>query len=314
VPRKMIGTDAFQEVDTIGITRPCTKYNYMVRNAQEVVPIVREAFYLARTGRPGPVLIDVPKDVTAEKAPFVYPTELRLPGYRPSLKADQQQIEDALRRVLAAKRPVLYVGGGVIHSGAADELLQLAEALHIPVTPTLMGLGCFPAAHPLCLGMLGMHGTYCANMAISDSDLLLAIGVRFDDRVTGKLDTFAQKAEIIHIDIDASSVHKNVRAHCGIVGDAKSAMQQMLDTLRGAEKPPARERLDAWWRQIEDWRARVPLVYLDASDAIKPQQLCEKLDRLTGGNAIIATDVGQHQMWLAQYYGFRRPRQSLTSG
>lgn len=314
VPRKMIGTDAFQEVDTIGITRPCTKYNYMVREAQEIVPIVREAFYLARTGRPGPVLIDVPKDVTAEQAPFVDSDGLRLRGYSPSLKADQRQIEDALQRILEARRPVLYIGGGILHSGGADELLQLAEALHIPVTPTLMGLGCFPSAHPLCLGMLGMHGTYTANMAISESDLLLAIGVRFDDRVTGKLDTFARGAEIIHIDIDDSSISKNVRVHCAIVADARSAMQQMLEALRTAEHPPAPERLDDWWRQIRAWKERVPLVYLDSSDTIKPQQLCEKLDQITGGNAIIATDVGQHQMWLAQYYGFRRPRQSLTSG
>jgi acetolactate synthase-1/2/3 large subunit len=314
VPRKLIGTDAFQEVDTIGITRPCTKYNYMVRDVQEIVPIVQEAFHLARTGRPGPVLIDVPKDVTAETAPFVHPAELRLPGYRPSKKADQQQVEDALRRVLEARRPVLYVGGGVIHSGGSEELLKLAEALNIPVTPTLMGLGCFPSAHPLCLGMLGMHGTYCANMAVTESDLLLAIGVRFDDRVTGRVDTFAQGAEIIHIDVDDSSVNKNVRAHCAIVADAKSAMQQMLEALESAPQPSSPERLGAWWQQIERWKARSPLVYLDSSDAIKPQQLCEKLDRMTGGNAIIATDVGQHQMWIAQYYGFRNPRQSLTSG
>lgn len=314
VPRKMIGTDAFQEVDIIGITRPCTKYNYMARNAQELAPMVHEAFYLARTGRPGPVLIDVPKDVTAEKVAFVQPTELRLPGYRPSLRADQRQIEEALERVLAAKRPVLYVGGGIIHSGAADELLRLAEALRFPVTPTLMGLGCFPSAHPLSLGMLGMHGTYCANMAVSQSDLLLAIGVRFDDRVTGRVDTFARGAEIIHIDVDDSSLNKNVRAHCAIVADAKSAMQQMLEALEANANVPSQQRLDGWWHQIQAWKMRAPLVYLDSSDTIKPQQLCEKLDRMTGGNAIIATDVGQHQMWIAQYYGFRQPRQSLTSG
>jgi len=313
VPRKMIGTDAFQEVDTIGITRPCTKYNYMVRNAQEIAPIVHEAFYLAGTGRPGPVLIDVPKDATAELAPLVHSTGLRLPGYRPSLKADPRQIEHALQKVLAARRPVLYVGGGIIHSGGSDELLRLAEALHIPVTPTLMGLGCFPSAHPLSLGMLGMHGTYCANMAVSGADLLLAIGVRFDDRVTGRLDTFARGAEIVHIDVDDSSLSKNVPAHCAIVADAKSAMQQMLDVLQRTVEPGA-GRLDSWWQQIEVWKAHAPLVYLDSSDTIKPQQLCEKLDAITGGQAIIATDVGQHQMWIAQYYGFRRPRQSLTSG
>lgn len=313
VPRKMIGTDAFQEVDTIGITRPCTKYNYMVRDVSELASIVREAFYLARTGRPGPVLVDIPKDVSAQKGPFLPQGELRLPGYRPSLRADQQQVERALQRVLQAQRPVLYVGGGIVHSGAADELLRLAEILHIPVTPTLMGLGCFPSAHSLSLGMLGMHGTYWANMAISHADVIFAVGVRFDDRVTGALEKFAPHAEIVHIDIDDSSLSKNVFAHFPILGDAKSVMQQMLDVL-GTDAAPPPARLDSWWQQIEEWRARCPLAYLDASDAIKPQQLCEKLDRMTGGNAIIATDVGQHQMWIAQYYGFRRSRQLLTSG
>jgi acetolactate synthase I/II/III large subunit len=314
VPRKMIGTDAFQEVDTIGITRPCTKYNYMVRDAKELAPIVQEAFYLARTGRPGPVLIDVPKDVTAEKGPLPPPAEPQLPGYRPSLPADRQQVEYALHRVLAATRPVFYVGGGIIHSGASEELLQLAEVLHLPVTPTLMGLGCFPAAHPLCLGMLGMHGTYWANMAMYEADLLLAIGVRFDDRVTGALDKFAPNAEIVHVDVDDSSLSKNVYAQHAIVGDAKAVMRQMLDMLSARKDPPRPERLDAWWRQIEAWKAHAPLQYKDSSDSIKPQQLCQELDRLTGGQAIIATDVGQHQMWVAQYYGFRYPRQLLTSG
>src|SRR5258707_85734 len=314
VPRKMIGTDAFEEVDSIGITRLCTKYNYMVRDLQELAPIVHEAFYLASTGRPGPVLIDVPKDVCTERSSIAQSAKLRLPGYRPSLGADQEQIERALERVLAAKRPVLYVGGGIIHSGASEELLRLAEVLHLPVTPTLMGLGCFPAAHPLCLGMLGMHGTYWANMAVSGADLLLAIGVRFDDRVTGALDKFARQAEIVHIDVDASCLSKNVHAHCAIVGDAKSALRQMLDVLREKSSQPSAERLDSWWRQIDSWKAQGPLTYTNSSEVIKPQKLCQELDRITGGQAIIATDVGQHQMWLAQYYGFRQPRQSLTSG
>jgi acetolactate synthase-1/2/3 large subunit len=314
VPRKMIGTDAFQEVDTIGITRPCTKYNYMVRNVREIAPIVQEAFYLARTGRPGPVLIDVPKDVTAEKTSFMESAELRLPGYQPCLRADQEQVEQALERVLAARRPVFYIGGGIVHSNAADELLRLAEILQIPVTPTLMGLGCFPAGHPLCLGMLGMHGTYWANMAVSNADLLLSIGVRFDDRVTGALDKFAPQAEIVHVDIDASSLDKNVRTHWMIEGDAKTVMQQMLDVLLEHKLQPAAARLAPWWQQIEKWKAHAPLAYKESSEVIKPQQLCQELDRLTGGQAIIATDVGQHQMWVAQYYGFRRSRQSLTSG
>jgi acetolactate synthase-1/2/3 large subunit len=314
VPRKMIGTDAFQEVDTIGITRPCTKYNYMVRDVDELAGIVHEAFYLASSGRPGPVLIDVPKDVTAEKTLLATSATLSLPGYQPPAAADQQQIEIALDRVLAATRPVLYVGGGIVHAGASEELLALADALHIPVTPTLMGLGCFPSAHPLSLGMLGMHGTYWANMAITNADLILAIGVRFDDRVTGALDKFAPHAEIVHIDVDDSSLGKNVPTHCAIAGDAKVAMQQMLDALCAQGSRPSPRRLDSWWKQIEEWKELAPLTYTSSQDVIKPQHLCEELDRLTGGEAIIATDVGQHQMWLAQYYGFRRPRQSLTSG
>ncbi|HEV2962762.1 MAG TPA: biosynthetic-type acetolactate synthase large subunit [Candidatus Angelobacter sp.] len=313
VPSKMIGTDAFQEVDTIGITRPCTKYNYMVRNVSELAEIVHEAFYLARTGRPGPVVIDIPKDVTAEQTWLVDPVEVRLPGYQPSVPADQQQIGRAIAKLLAAQRPVLYVGGGIVHAGASEELLALAEKLHVPVTPTLMGLGCFPSGHPLCLGMLGMHGTYWANMAISTADLILAVGVRFDDRVTGALDKFARQAEVIHVDVDPSSIGKNVHAHCAIVGDAKSVLQNMLAVLdQTGTRPPL--CMDAWWRQIHDWKLHAPLTYERSQTVIKPQQLCEELCRLTRGEAIIATDVGQHQMWLAQYYGFCKPRQSLTSG
>jgi len=318
VPRKMIGTDAFQEVDTIGITRPCTKYNYMVRDVRELAGIVHEAFYLAGSGRPGPVLIDVPKDVTAEKTPFgeteAGALKLSLPGYRPPVAAKKAQVDQALERVLAARRPVLYVGGGIIHAGAAEELLALAHALHIPVTPTLMGLGCFPAAHPLSLGMLGMHGTYWANMAMTEADLILAIGVRFDDRVTGALEKFAPNAEIVHVDIDASSLGKNVPTHWAIEGDAKAVMRQMLNAIEAEGCRPSPGRLDTWWSKIAEWKARAPLTYEPSKDVIKPQQLCEELNRLTGGEAIIATDVGQHQMWLAQYYGFSQPRQLLTSG
>jgi acetolactate synthase-1/2/3 large subunit len=268
VPRKMIGTDAFQEIDTVGITRPCTKHNYLVRDVNELAEVVHEAFYIARTGRPGPVVIDI---------------------------------------------PILYVGGGVIHANGSDELLELAEKMSFPVTPTLMGLGCFPSGHPLSLGMLGMHGTYWANMAISESDLIVAVGVRFDDRVTGAIEKFAPQAQIIHVDVDPSSVSKNVRAHLPVVGDAKTVMRQMLELL--PEEPRANaERLALWWKQIADWKEFAPLSYENSDSVIKPQFLCQELDRLTGGDAIIATDVGQHQMWLAQYYGFNGPRQSLTSG
>lgn len=314
VPRKMIGTDAFQEVDTIGITRPCTKYNYLVRNLHELPEIVHEAFYLARTGRPGPVLIDLPKDVTAEQAALHEPGPVQLPGYRPSLFADPRQVDLVVEKLFAAQRPVLYIGGGVLHSGGSEELLRLAEALRLPVTPTLMGLGCFPGGHPLCLGMLGMHGTYWANMAVTKADLLVAIGARFDDRVTGVVEKFAPHAEIVHVDVDPSCHGKNVRTHHTLLGDAKSVMQQMLDALAEKRIRSGPTRLDEWWRQIECWKAQAPLTYERSKDVIKPQHLCEELYRLTHGEAIIATDVGQHQMWLAQYYSFRGPRQSLTSG
>jgi acetolactate synthase-1/2/3 large subunit len=335
VPRKMIGTDAFQEIDTVGITRPCTKHNYLVRKVDELAEVVQEAFYIARTGRPGPVVIDIPKDVTAEVAPLGDDKAIHLPGYLPNLRAETRQVEQAVDRILNARRPVLYVGGGVIHANGSVELLELAETLQIPVTPTLMGLGCFPSGHPLCLGMLGMHGTYWANMAISEADLIIAIGVRFDDRVTGALDKFAPQAQVIHMDVDPSSVSKNVRAHLPIVGDAKTVMRQIIELLERSEATarPSRsaqdeqiqalqngramaqeQRLAPWWREIAVWKKFAPLTYKTSDDVIKPQLLCQELYRLTGGHAIIATDVGQHQMWLAQYYGFNGPRQSITSG
>lgn len=314
VPRRMIGTDAFQEVDTLGLTRPCTKYNYLVQDINCLTEVIREAFYIASTGRPGPVLIDLPKDVTADSAPFFYPKGVNLPGYSPAIRGNQALVKRAIEKILRASRPILYVGGGVIHANGADELLELAEKLHLPVTPTLMGLGCFPSAHPLSLGMLGMHGTYYANMSISESDLIIAIGVRFDDRVTGAIEKFAPQAEIIHVDVDPSSISKNIRAHLEINGDAKSVMQQMLIELGEAPCPANNSHLESWWRKIDGWRESAPLTYKRSNDTIKPQLLCEELDRLTNGEAIIATDVGQHQMWLAQYYGFRGPRQSITSG
>jgi acetolactate synthase I/II/III large subunit len=314
VPRKMIGTDAFQEADTVGITRPCTKYNYLVKDVRDLAEIIKEAFYIARTGRPGPVLVDIPKDVTAEKAPFVYPDRLSLPGYRPSLRGSLSDVKRVAERICHADRPVLYVGGGVIHSNGFDELLEFAEKLSLPVTPTLMGLGCFPSGNRLSLGMLGMHGTYWANMAISESDLIIAIGVRFDDRVTGALDKFAPHADIVHVDIDPTSVSKNVRAHFPIVGDAKSVLRQLLDVLPAQASATSEERLKSWWAQINDWKQFAPLTYKNNDQVIMPQYLIEELFRLTKGDAIISTDVGQHQMWLAQYYPFNGPRQSITSG
>ncbi|HWO02740.1 MAG TPA: biosynthetic-type acetolactate synthase large subunit [Blastocatellia bacterium] len=313
VPRKLIGTDAFQEADTVGITRPCTKYNYLVKDVRDLAEVIREAFFIARSGRPGPVLVDIPKDVTGETAPFVYPESVSLPGYRPSLRGNLQQVKRAVDRIKEATRPVLYVGGGVIHSNGSKELLELAEKLTLPVTPTLMGLGCFPSGHRLSLGMLGMHGTYWANMAISESDLIIAIGVRFDDRVTGALDKFAPGAEIVHVDVDPTSLSKNVRAHLPVVGDARSVMQQMLALLPDDDRVTG-ARLSDWWEQIEEWKRFAPLAYEKSDQVIMPQYLVEELHRLTQGDAIIATDVGQHQMWFAQYYRFNGPRQSLTSG
>lgn len=314
VPRKMIGTDAFQEADTVGITRPCTKYNYLVKDVRDLAAIVKEAFYIAGTGRPGPVLIDIPKDVTADTAEFSSPDHVSLPGYRPGSRGSLQKVKQAVQKISQSRRPVLYVGGGVVHSNGSDELLEFAERLSIPVTPTLMGLGCFPSGHRLCLGMLGMHGTYWANMAISDSDLIVAVGVRFDDRVTGALDKFAPNAEVIHIDIDPTSVSKNVRADIPIVGDAKSVLSQLLELLPERVCAESESRLSDWWEQIDEWKEFAPLTYSKSDQTIMPQHLIEELVRITRGDAIIATDVGQHQMWLAQYYPFNGPRQSLTSG
>src|SRR5262245_9046050 len=243
VPRKVIGSDAFQEVDAVGITRPCTKYNYLVKDARDLADIVKEAFYIATTGRPGPVLIDIPKDVSGEMAEFKHTKPPRVPGYDPAVAGDPELIKIAVQKMCEARRPILYVGGGVIHANGAEELLALAERLSIPVTPTLMGLGAFPSGHPLCLGMLGMHGTYWANMAISESDLIVAIGVRFDDRVTGALDKFAPDARVIHVDIDPSSIGKNRRAEIGIVGDARSVARQMSEAVPAAYVESSTARL-----------------------------------------------------------------------
>ncbi|MGH9456871.1 MAG: biosynthetic-type acetolactate synthase large subunit [Thermoanaerobaculia bacterium] len=311
VPRRMIGSDAFQEVDTVGITRPCTKMNYLVREASELASTIHEAFYLAGSGRPGPVLVDIPKDVTAELTADFEPEPVRLPGYAPDRDGDPEQVQRAVAMMRRAERPLLYVGGGIVHANGARELHDLAERLGFPVTPTLMGLGVFPAGDPLSLGMLGMHGTYAANMAISEADVIVAIGVRFDDRVTGALDKFAPHAAIVHVDVDPSSLSKNVRAHVEIAGDARSVMRQMLALVpREADLT----RLNAWWDRIGRWQHDEPLRYERSASDIKPQMLCEELAAVTRGRAIVTTDVGQHQMWLAQYYPFREPRQSITSG
>ena len=314
VPTHLIGNDAFQEADVVGITRPCTKYNYLVKDVRDLARVVKEAFHIARTGRPGPVVIDLPKDVTAAKAEFVYPETVHLPSYRPAGKGDPEKVRQAVRMMIAAERPILYVGGGVVNADGAAELGTLAERLNLPVTPTLMGLGAFPSAHPNCLGMLGMHGTYAANMGVSNADLLVAIGARFDDRVTGRLADFAPHARVVHVDVDPSSINKNRVVEVGIVGDARIVLQQMLACLDRdlrLEGPPPRA---AWWKTLRGWSAEHPFRYRRRKGVIMPQAVIEELHRLTGGEAIVTSDVGQHQMWVAQYYGFKRPRQWLNSG
>lgn len=314
VPTALIGNDAFQEADIVGITRPCTKHNYLVKDVHDLARIIREAFYLARSGRPGPILVDLPKDVINAKAEYKYPKKISLKGYKPTTEAHMGQIKRAYTAIGKAKKPVIYAGGGVINSNAAGELKQLGENLRCPVTTTLMGLGGFPAPHELWLGMLGMHGTFRANMAMGSTDLLIAIGARFDDRVTGKLDEFAPSAKIIHIDIDPTSISKNVKVDIPIVGDCKDAIKKLLQLVKESPIEDLEKARKPWLDQIQKWKETYPLAYEQKDDMIKPQYVVEKLYELSEGKAIIATEVGQNQMWAAQYYHFFEPRTLLTSG
>ncbi|MFI5295304.1 MAG: biosynthetic-type acetolactate synthase large subunit [Thermodesulfovibrionales bacterium] len=314
VPTMLIGNDAFQEADIVGITRPCTKYNYLVKDVNELSTIIKEAFYIATTGRPGPVLIDLPKDVTTAKADFVWPDSVDMRTYKPTYEGNRYMINQAAHMIAKAKKPVFVGGGGVISSGAAKELKELAEYTEIPVTMTLMGLGGFPGSHKLSLGMPGMHGTYYANKAIQESDLLVAIGMRFDDRVTGKISAFAPNAKIVHIDIDPTSIKKNVRVDVPIVGDVKKVLQAMNKVLKEEVKEQWQEVRKAWLKQISAWKAERPMSYDKDTDIIKPQYVVEKINELTKGDAIICTEVGQNQMWTAQFYKFDKPRTLLTSG
>ena len=314
VPTALIGNDAFQEADIVGITRPCTKHNYLVKDVRDLSRIIREAFYLARSGRPGPVLVDLPKDVSINKADFKYPKKVAMKGYKPTTEAHMGQIKRAYKSIAKAKRPVIYAGGGVILSSAAKELKQLGEKLKCPVTTTLMGLGGFPAPHELWLGMLGMHGTFRANMAVANTDTLIAIGARFDDRVTGKLDEFAPSAKIIHIDIDPTSISKNVKVDIPIVGDCKDALKKLLQLVKESPIDDLEKVRKPWLDQIQKWKETYPLAYEQKDDLIKPQYVVEKLYELSEGKAIISTEVGQNQMWAAQYYHFSKPRTLLTSG
>lgn len=317
VPLHLIGTDAFQEVDTVGITRPCVKHNYLVRNVNDLAAVVREAFYLARSGRPGPVVIDIPKDVSTARAQFTRLDQVNFPFPDKQAKLNQRAVAVAVDGMLKAQRPILYVGGGISNSSANEQLREFAEALHLPVSPTLMGLGGFPSAHELCLGMLGMHGTYAANMAVAESDLLIAIGVRFDDRVTGKLKTFAPRARIIHVDIDPANIGKNVTPSLAIAADAGRALAEFMLELRKRSAGTVRASIESrehWWRQIREWQKSQPLRYSGGGSQIMPQTVIRELHSLTQGEAIITTDVGQHQMWVAQFYPFHRTRQLITSG
>ncbi|WP_027358481.1 biosynthetic-type acetolactate synthase large subunit [Desulforegula conservatrix] len=313
VPTSLIGNDAFQEVDIVGITRPCTKHNYLVKDVKKLAYIIKEAFHIARTGRPGPVLIDIPKDITNSRTEYEQPGEVSLRSYNPNYKPNMKQISKIASLIKNAKKPLIFSGGGIILSDCSKELTELARKTNIPVTSSLMGLGGFPGTDDLWLGMLGMHGTYCANMAISECDLMLALGVRFDDRVTGKVDAFAKNATIVHVDIDPTSIHKNVPVQVPIVGDCKITLS-VLNELLDQEKPeiikPERKE---WLGQVSEWKTGTPLAY-SQSDVIKPQYVVEKLYELTKGEAIITTEVGQNQMWAAQFYKFATPNQWVTSG
>ena len=313
VPTMLIGNDAFQEADIVGITRPCTKHNYLVKNVDELASTIKEAFHIARSGRPGPILIDLPKDMIKAITHYHHPEHIQLQGYSPNYSGHLRQVKRAFDVILEAKKPLIYAGGGVISSSSSKELTDFAHKLQIPVTTTLMGLGCFPGNDPLSLGMLGMHGTYPANMAVTNCDLLIAIGARFDDRVTGDISKFAPFARIIHIDIDPTSISKNVRVDIPIVGDAKDILKKFHSLLEDIKKTNWKSKRKAWFNQIDKWKSTYSLAYKQ-KDTIKPQYVVEKLYQVTKGKAIVSTEVGQNQMWAAQYYTFDQPRKLLTSG
>ena len=317
VPTHLIGNDAFQECDTVGITRPCTKYNYLVKSVADLPHVLHEAFHIASSGRPGPVVIDIPKDIQFAKGVYFKPTEFHHRGYRPKLKGDADKIMRAVEMMAAAKRPLFYTGGGVINSGrrACDLLRELVKLTGFPITSTLMGLGAFPAADPQWLGMLGMHGTWEANWSMHDCDLMIAVGARFDDRITGRLDAFSPGSKKIHIDIDPSSINKNVKVDLPIVGDCAHVLGDTLRVWRDAGAKPDKNALDAWWAQIGKWRAKNSLAYRNSNEIIKPQYAIQRLYELTKDrDTYITTEVGQHQMWAAQFYQFQEPTRWMTSG
>ena len=316
VPTYLIGNDAFQEADIVGITRPCTKHNFLVKDIAQLATVLRQAFHLARSGRPGPVLVDIPKDVQIARTEFVWPEEVRMRSYNPTYRPNLNQLRRAADLILAAERPLFIAGGGVISSNASEILATLARELSIPVTTTLMGLGAFPSDDPLSLRMPGMHGTYVANMAMNSADLLIGVGARFDDRVTGKLSTFAPKAKIIHIDIDPTSIRKTIQVDVPVVGDCRMALEGIREVLSARLEAAPRDWSGdraPWLNQLAEWRKARPLTYAKGSN-LKPQQVLEALERITKGEAIIVTEVGQHQMWSAQFLSVRKPRTFFTSG
>jgi acetolactate synthase-1/2/3 large subunit len=314
VPTALIGNDAFQEVDSVGITRPCVKHNFLVKDVRDLAVTIKKAFYIATTGRPGPVVVDIPKDVSTMKAEFHYPRRVSIRSYNPVTKGHPRQIKKAIDLMLAAKRPMLYTGGGVILANGSRPLTDFARLLGFPITNTLMGLGAYPATDKQFLGMLGMHGTYEANMAMHNCDLLIAIGARFDDRVTGNVEKFCPTATIIHVDIDPASISKNVKVDVPIVGPVDQVLKEMLAMLKESKAQPDQAALKVWWKQIEEWRGMDCLKYDHDSEVIKPQHVVETLYKVTKGKAFVTSDVGQHQMWAAQFYKFDKPNRWINSG
>ena len=314
VPSYLIGNDAFQEVDSVGITRPCVKHNFLVKDVKDLAMTIKKAFYVATTGRPGPVVVDIPKDITAHKTEYHYPDKIVMRSYSPVVNGHPGQIKRAVDLILDAKRPMIYTGGGVVLGNASKSLTEFVRLLGYPITQTLMGLGAFPADDPLSVGMLGMHGTYEANMAMHGCDVLLAVGARFDDRVTGEIKKFCPTARIVHVDVDPASIAKNVPVEIPIVGEADSVLKELIKQTHAAKKKPDQAALAAWWKQIDAWRGIDCLSYDRKSKLIKPQYVLQKLHELTQGDAFVTSDVGQHQMWAAQFYTFNKPRRWINSG
>ena len=308
----LIGNDAFQEVDTVGITRPCVKHNFMITDVKDMATTIKKAFYVASSGRPGPVVVDIPKDITEDSCEFNYPSEVSMRSYNPNIEINENAVDIAVDKILRCKKPIIYAGGGVINSNASQELTDLAKYLNFPVTNTLMGLGCYPGNDPQFLQMLGMHGSYEANMAMHDCDLLIAVGARFDDRITGRLDKFSPDATVVHIDVDPSSISKNIKAHIPIVGDVKGVLEKISSRIISKKKKP--QNIEKWWEQINDWRKKESFKYSQDDKVIKPQYVIDRLYEITKGDAFITSDVGQHQMWAAQLYKFHKPKRWINSG